>query len=127
MYQLPESELDIMLIVWKAKKQKINVHYISEQLKFKKEITAGALHSYLNRLVEKGFLECYKEGKYRFFKPLIYETEYKQEEGKSIVDKLFGGSVSNFVNCLYKKNKLSTEDLQELKEFVNLFSEEMSK
>jgi predicted transcriptional regulator len=124
MYQLPESELDIMLIIWKAKEEKISVYNIAQQLSEQKEITAGALHSYLNRLVEKGFLECCKEGKYRYFKPVIAESEYKQEEGKSIVDKLFGGSVSNLVNCLYKKNKLTMKDIEELKDFVNHYSKE---
>lgn len=124
MYQLPDSELDIMLIIWESKEQKINVQYITQQLLEYKDISAGAIHSYLNRLVEKGFLECCKEGKYRYFRPLITESEYKQKESKNIVDKLFGGSVSNLVNCLYKKNELTLEDIKELKDFVSHYSEE---
>jgi len=127
MNQLPDSELDIMLIIWRASEEKSSVNYINQELLKQKKITSGALHSYLNRLVDKGFLECYKEGKYRYFKPLISESEYKQENGKHFLDKLFGGSLSNLANCLYKKNKLSNKDLKELKKFVELYSEDETK
>ena len=57
---LPESELDIMLVVWKAEGP-ISAPKIMERLE--RRLTASALHSYLKRLEEKGFLVCEKAGK----------------------------------------------------------------
>lgn len=57
--RLPESELDIMLVVWELKEA--TAPAILERLE--RPLTASALHSYLKRLEEKGYLACRKEGK----------------------------------------------------------------
>ena len=59
--RLPESELDIMLVVWAAGETGTTAVEIGEALE--RPLTASALHSYLKRLEEKGFLSCVKEGK----------------------------------------------------------------
>ena len=51
--RLPESELDIMLVVW-ASGGGVTAPAILEHLE--RPLTASALHSYLKRLEEKGFL-----------------------------------------------------------------------
>ena len=58
--RLPESELDVMLTVWKHGGE-ASAPAIGESLG--RELTASALHSYLKRLEEKGFLACRKAGK----------------------------------------------------------------
>ena len=57
--RLPESELDIMLVVWNAGGG-VSAPAILEGLEC--PLTASALHSYLKRLEEKGFLACEKRG-----------------------------------------------------------------
>ena len=54
--RLPESELDIMLVVWELKEA--TAPAILERLE--RPLTASALHSYLKRLEEKGYLACRK-------------------------------------------------------------------
>ena len=56
--RLPESELDIMLVVW-GSEGGITAPAILERLD--RSLTASALHSYLKRLEEKGVLACVKE------------------------------------------------------------------
>jgi len=121
MKRLPESELEVMMSIWKSGKEEISVNLILEELAHDRKITAGALHSYLNRLVEKDFIRCEKKGKYKMIIPLISEEEYREIEGENILNKFFYGSVSNLVSCLYKKDKLKIDDIKELKEFVDQF------
>lgn len=64
--RLPESELDIMLAVWTAEGE-ISAPEILSALD--RPLTASALHSYLKRLEEKGFLSCRKEGKTNLYTP----------------------------------------------------------
>ena len=45
------------------------------------------------------------------------------QEGETLLGRFFGGSVGKFVNCLYDKNRLSAEDIRELKRFVEEFEE----
>lgn len=61
--RLPESELDIMLVVWNAGGG-VSAPAILEGLE--RPLTASALHSYLKRLEEKGFLACEKTGKINY-------------------------------------------------------------
>lgn len=121
MMRLPESELEVMICIWRSKQEEISVNLILEELNHSRKITAGALHSYLNRLVEKDFIRCEKRGKYKMIIPLISEAEYREIESENILNKFFQGSVSSLVSCLYKKDKLNIDDIRELKEFVNQF------
>lgn len=57
--RLPESELDIMLVVWELKEA--TAPAILERLE--RPLTASALHSYLKRLEEKGYLPGHRRGK----------------------------------------------------------------
>ena len=51
--RLPESELDIMLVVWKEGGAATAPAILTG---LERPLTASALHSYLKRLEEKGFL-----------------------------------------------------------------------
>lgn len=57
--RLPESELELMLAVWEAGEEGTTAPGILARLE--RPLTASALHSYLKRLEEKGFLSCGKE------------------------------------------------------------------
>ncbi len=72
MKKLPESELDIMMIIWKSN-QPVSVAYILERIEVKHELTLSALHSYLNRLVEKNFILCQKHGKNNMYSSIVSE------------------------------------------------------
>ena len=56
-------------------------------------------------------------------RPLVEKEDYMEQEGETLLGRFFGGSVWKFVNCLYDKNRLSVEDIRELKRFVEEFEE----
>ena len=80
MIKLPESELEVMLILWEKNGEEMSVNEVWEALNGQKKITMGALHSYLNRLEEKGFVAFRKEGKYKMLRPLVKKADYRHEE-----------------------------------------------
>ena len=102
--RLPESELDIMLVVW-AGEGGITAPAILEGLE--RPLTASALHSYLKRLEEKGFLACEKRGKVNYYTPTVSQEEYQRSEGRSILRKLYGGSLSRFAAALYDGERVA--------------------
>ena len=77
--RLPESELDIMLVIWDLGDQAA-APAILERLE--RPLTASALHSYLKRLEDKGYLACTKEGKTNRYTPLVSREAYQRQEGK---------------------------------------------
>ena len=118
--RLPDSELDVMLAVWEAG-ENATAPRIMDALE--RPLTASALHSYLKRLEEKGFLSCGKEGRTNVYTPLVGREEYERREGKSVLGKLYAGSLSRFAAALYDGGALSQEDLRELREFLDAVEE----
>ena len=120
MKRLPDSELDIMLAVWGAG-ENATAPQIMDALE--RSLTASALHSYLKRLEEKGFLSCGKEGRTNVYTPLVQREEYERREGQSVLGKLYAGSLSRFTAALYDGGALSQADLRELREFLDTVEE----
>lgn len=114
--RLPESELDVMLAVWRQG-GRATAPEIGSALG--RPLTAGALHSYLKRLEEKGFLSCSKEGKVNRYTALIAEADYRESEGGAVLDKLYGGSLKTFAAALWDGGKLSQADVDELRAFLD--------
>ena len=119
--RLPESELDIMLAVWTAESE-ISAPEILSALD--RPLTASALHSYLKRLEEKGFLSCRKEGQTNLYTPLISKARYQEEEGKTILGKLYAGSLRRFAAALHDGGGLRREDVAELRAYLDQLEEE---
>ena len=115
--RLPESELDIMLPIWAAGEDGITAPMIGEALA--RPLTASALHSYLKRLEEKGFLTCEKRGKVNRYTALVSKEDYQTREGKTVLEKLYGSSLRRFTAALYDGGALSQDDLDELRDFLD--------
>lgn len=113
---LPDSELDIMLVVWRAG-EPVPAPRILEALE--KPLTASALHSYLKRLEEKGFLACAKEGRVNTYTPLIDEETYRRQAGGEVLKKLYDGSLKTFAAALWDGGKLSQAEVGELRSFLD--------
>lgn len=115
--RLPESELDIMLAVWAGGENGATAPELLEALE--RPFTASALHSYLKRLEEKGFLACAKEGKVNRYTPLVSREDYQKREGRTVLEKLYDNSLKRFAAALYDGGTLSQDDLDELREFLD--------
>lgn len=113
---LPDSELDIMLAVW-GSQGAATAPAILEALE--KPLTASALHSYLKRLEEKGFLRCEKEGRVNRYTALISEEEYRRHAGGAVLEKLYEGSLKTCAAALWDGGKLSEADLDELRAYLD--------
>ena len=121
--RLPESELDIMLAIWSQGEGPVTAPELLELLE--RPLTASALHSYLKRLEEKGFLSCRKEGKTNLYTPLVSRAEYQKREGKSVLKKLYDNSLSRFAAALYDGGGLEKSDVEELRRYLERLEGEM--
>jgi len=116
MKRLPESELEIMMILWK-KGGAMNRMEIEAQLK--KEVAAPTVLSFLNRLEAKGFVRVEKVGKLNWYTPLVRENDYLRRESRNILQKLYRNSIRNFMAALYDGDGPSREELEELQAFLD--------
>ncbi len=118
MRRLPDAELEIMLAVWGAGAP-VSSTYILEQVQDKRSWALATLMTVLSRLTEKGFLICRKEGRNNLYCAAVGEEEYKENEGKSLLEKLYGNSFKNLVASLYNGNAIDKNDLAELRLFLD--------
>lgn len=114
--RLPESELDIMLVLWSLGGE-ASAPSIGSALD--RDLTASALHSYLKRLEDRGFVQRRKDGKVNVYTALVSEAEYRSSESGSVLDKLYDGSLKNFAAALWDGGKLSQEDVSELRSYLD--------
>ena len=108
-----EAELEIMKVIWKAKDPitSLDIGKEVEDKGWKKTTIA----TFLTRLVEKGALSADKQGKLYYYTPLITEREYRRTQTKNLIKTLYNGSVRDFAVSFFEEEKLSDEDIQELR------------
>ena len=116
--RLPEAEMDIMNFIWESEKAVSSVE-IQEALKNNHDWSLAVILNLLARLTERGFVTAEKQGKYKYYSVLVKQEDYLRQESKSIIDRIFGGSVSKLVSCLYDGKNLSDEDIKSLKAFID--------
>ena len=64
--RLPDTELEIMKVIWESGRT-LSTSEVKASLEEQRPWNVSALQTLLNRLIDRGFLESYKEGKNRFY------------------------------------------------------------
>ncbi len=117
MQKLPDTELEIMQVVWKEGKV-LSTSEIKERLEEHRPWNVSALQTLLNRLIDRGFLDSYKEGKNRYYEAKIKEGDYLAFENSLFLQKVNANSLTKLVASLYQSNSITDEDLDELAKFI---------
>lgn len=118
MKRLPDSELEIMMIIWDFNKPVTRAE-IEERLGKERKLSPTTILSFLSRLQEKGFLEIQKAGKNNVYLALIAKEDYMQTESRNILKRLYQNSAKNFLAALYDGDALTREELAELEEYIS--------
>jgi BlaI family penicillinase repressor len=113
--KLPDSELEIMMVVWDAK-GRVTSDYIMDNLD--KTWQKTTVLNFLARLCDRGFLKYHKDGRINVYESLINKDEYLKKESKSFLRKLHRNSITSLVASLYDGKNISQEDLDELRQFI---------
>ena len=115
--KLPDSELDVMLALWNGHPDMTRLE-VEAFVNQKKELAPTTILSMLTRLECKKFVSVKREGKTNLYSAVVTQSEYQQQEVKSVLEKLYGNSLKNFVASLYQGKQIHEEDIQELEEFL---------
>lgn len=118
MKRLPDSELEIMMIIWDYNKPVTRID-IEEKMEEGRKLSPTTILSFLSRLQEKGFLEVRKSGKTNVYLALVEKEDYMRTESRNILKRLYQNSVRNFLAALYDGESLSDEDLKELENYIS--------
>ena len=114
--RLSESELDVMLVVWRAQ-EALNTGEVARRLQ--KGWKIQAVQVVLGRLVKKGYLSCEKIGRLNYYTPLVAEADYRAAETETFVEKLYRNSPKSLIAALVQSQPLSKEDLEEIRALLD--------
>ena len=81
--------------------------------------SANTLNTYLTRLCEKGFLTSRREGRNNLYTPLVSRDRYLEFESRSVLKRLYGGSLGSFVAALNAEQPLEQSEIDELRQFLD--------
>lgn len=118
MKRLPDSELEIMMIIWELDKPVTRTE-IEERMDPGRKLSPTTILSFLSRLQEKGFLAMEKSGKNNVYIAMVDKEIYLQKESWNVLKRLYQGSVKNFFAALYDGDNLTDAELEELEEFID--------
>lgn len=118
MKRLPDSELEIMMIIWDLDRPAKRFE-IEAQMEEDRKLSPTTILSFLARLQDKGFVEVEKAGKNNVYRACIEKERYMQSESRNILKRLFQNSAKNFLVALYDGNHLSDAQLQELEDYIS--------
>lgn len=119
MNELPNSELEIMMIIWSYRNTVTRSEVEEKLIKKGRRLDETSILTYLSRLQKRGFLKVEKKGKKNFYTPLITEEEYMQKESKRILKQMFHSSLKNFVCALYDGKEVDEKDKEELLRYID--------
>ena len=115
--KLGDGELEVMQAVWEAT-EPVTASKILEEIQEKRTWCLSTLMTVLSRLIEKGYLECDRTTRTNIYFAKIDEKDYKKKESRSFLEKMHKNSISDFVSCLYAGGDISSEEIAELKRFI---------
>lgn len=120
--RLPDSELELMMLIWESH-EPVTSAYLMEKLEGTKDWGVTTVLNFLTRLVDRGFLQCTKQGRINVYSPIIDKKNYQRMESKSFLGRLHKNSLQSLMTSLYDGDDLTQADLDELQQFITMVSE----
>ncbi len=75
--------------------------------------------AFLNRLVKKKAIGFSKEGRAYVYRPLVRREDCVDAASESFLDRVFGGSLKPMLAHFVQREKLSAEEIRELRRMLN--------
>ena len=113
--RLHEGELNVMELLWsnKALAAKDIAKIIKEYIGWEKNKT----YTVIKRLIDKGAIE--REDPGFICRAIISKSTIQEIETKALLDKIYNGSLSNFIATYLVNQEFSSSDIAELKKITN--------
>lgn len=73
----------------------------------------------LRRMTEKGLIACEDNGQMKAYSPLVDRADAVRSETESFLNRVYNGSISMLVSAFADRNRLSKEDIEELRKILD--------
>ena len=115
--KISEAEWEVMKVVW-LKSSPCTANDIVDALIDVADWKPNTIKTLINRLVKKKALGYTEERRLYLYYPLFSQAECIQSETKSFVKRVFGGALQPMLAAFLQDEKLSPEEIEELKRLI---------
>lgn len=115
---ITDSEYAVMKVLWNADK-KMTVGDVCTELEGK-EWSPSTVSTLMQRLAKKDVIGFEKKGKAHYYFPILKKEEYSVKETRSLIKKLYDGSLRNLVASLAENKAISKDEIDDLKKMFDL-------
>lgn len=115
--RLGRVQLKIMQVLWE--RERATAKEITDAMQAQQPIAHSTVQTLLRGLEAKGAVGHHVEGRTFVFFPQIRESRVTRSVTRDLLDRVFDGSVSNLVAYLLKHEKMSAEELREIRRLIN--------
>ena len=115
--QISEAEYEVMKIIWD--RAPISTNEIVELLSKTKTWSPKTMQTMMIRLEKKGAVRHEKQGRLYIYSPMVRKEDYVEMESRSFLNRFYNGTLKSMVSSFIENDKLSDEDIHELKELLS--------
>lgn len=116
--QISESELEVMKILWELGASTSS--QIIDKLTPISNWKPKTIQTLITRLVAKGAIEAKPTGNKAFcYSPLLNERDFRAWANQSFLKKLYNGSVNLMLTSMIKEQKISREEIENLRKLLD--------
>ena len=116
-FSISEAEYQVMKIIWDM--APVSTKEVTEKLLKESMWKPKTIQTLLSRLVKKGVIDYEKDGRVFVYTPLVKEEDYIEQESSSFFNKFYDGALNSMVVNFLKQDKLTEEDINELKKILD--------
>jgi BlaI family penicillinase repressor len=113
---ITEAEWTVMRVIWERGSATAND--VVQSLEGSMHWKPKTIHTLLRRLADKGALDYEKAGREFVFRPLVSERDCQLAESRSFLNRVFGGAVAPMVAAFVEQEKLTPDEIAELKRIL---------
>ena len=115
--RISETEWEVMKVVW-AQAPCSASEIISALMDIDPTWHPKTIKTFLSRLMGKRALGFRKEGRAYMYRPLVTENECVNAASETFLDRVFGGALKPMLAHFVEHQKLSAEEIRELKKLL---------
>jgi predicted transcriptional regulator len=119
--RISAAESEIMRALWAQ--SPLTAEDITARLADDQNWAEGTVKALLNRLLKKEAIAAEREGRRFLYRPLVAQGDYVHAESQGLLDRLFDGRLAPLVSHFSQRERLSEEDVAELRAILEAHDE----
>ena len=117
LFTISEAEYQVMKIIWAN--APVSTNEVVEKLLETSTWSPETIQTLLSRLVKKGIIDYKKDSRIFVYTPLVKEEEYLEQESDTFLNRFYEGTLNSMVVNFLEHDKLSKNDIDELKRILD--------